>query len=229
VDFHRAAKVVSAFLKIGVLTGIGAFPFLCLDCVKRAAPIIQYELQNNVTSAITKDDQLRGVTVGGEGRQIVLTGTVSLESVRRTATRTAENVTGTASVDNRLAVSGGAPELQLRVSMMLQQRSIQFEPGKSDLADPSQAVLEDLRTALAEAPTVNLQVEGYTDNSGKEEKNRAISQKRAQAVVTWLAEHGIPRGRMQAVGFGPDNPIVSNATPEGRARNRRIEVKLSER
>lgn len=220
---------MSAFLKFGLITGIGAFPFLCLQSVNRTAPLIESDLQKNVVGALKKDDQFRGIEVGGEGRHIILTGTVSLETARRAATRAAAYLDGVATLDNRLAVSGGTRELQLRVDMMLQQRGIQFEPGKTELADPSQPILEDLRLALNEAPTSSVQVEAYTDNSGDKDKNRAISQKRAQAVVAWLAEHGIPRGRMQAVGFGPDNPIFPNDSAEGRARNRRIEVKLSDR
>jgi OOP family OmpA-OmpF porin len=219
---------VSAFSKIGVLAGIGAFPFLCLQCVSKTAPLIQQQIQSTVWAAL-REDQFRGVSIAGDGRNVVLNGTVSLESARRAAATAAAAQSGVASVDNRLNVSGGATEVQLRIRMMLKERSIQFEPGKTELVDPNQAVLGDLRAALLDSPTSNIQVEGYTDNSGDEGKNRAISQKRAQTVVNWLADHGIPRGRMQASGFGPDRPIVSNDTAEGRAQNRRIEVKLSER
>lgn len=219
---------MSAFLKLGVLTGIGAFPFLCLQCVSKTAPLIQQQIQSTVWASL-REDQFRGVSVGGDGRTVVLNGTVSLESSRRAAATAAAAQPGVSSVDNRLNVSGGATEVQLRIRMMLDQRSIRFEPGKTELADPNQAVLNDLRTALLDAPTSSIQVEGYTDNSGDEKKNRAISQKRAQTVVNWLADHGIPRGRMQAAGYGPDRPLVSNDTAEGRAQNRRIEVKLAER
>ncbi len=219
---------MSAFLKLGVLTGIGVFPYLCIQCASQSAPLIEYELQNTVRAAM-KDDQFRGITVSGSGRDIVLTGTVSLESARRAALQAASGQRGVGSVDDRLVVSGGASEVQLRVRMILAQRNIAFEAGQSELADPSQPVLEDIRTALADAPAANIQVEGYTDDSGDEDKNRAISQKRAQAVVNWLADHGIPRGRMQAFGYGPERPLVSNDTAEGRARNRRIEITLTER
>jgi OOP family OmpA-OmpF porin len=196
--------------------------------VSTTAPAIQQQLQASVWAAL-REDQFRGVTIGGDGRNIVLNGTVSLESAKRRAAEIVAAQPGVSSVDNRLAVSGGASEVQLRVQMLLAQRNIVFEPGQSELADPSQPVLEDLRKALLDAPTANIQIEGYTDNSGDEDKNRAISQKRAQAVVNWLADHGIERGRLRAVGYGPDDPLVSNDTVEGRARNRRIEVKLSER
>jgi outer membrane protein OmpA-like peptidoglycan-associated protein len=112
--------------------------------------------------------------------------------------------------------------------MILAQRNIAFEPGKTELADPSQPVLEDIRAALIDAPGAKIQVEGYTDDSGDEDKNRAISLKRAQAVANWLADHGIPLGRLQAIGFGPERPLVPNDTAEGRARNRRIEITLTD-
>jgi OOP family OmpA-OmpF porin len=218
---------VSAFLKLGVVAGIGAFPYLCLQCANQTAPVIQQQIQSSVWAAL-REGQFRGITVGGDGRRIILTGTVSLESAKRSAIKIAAAQPGVASVDDRLAVSGGASEVQLRVRMILAQRKIVFEPGETELADPSQPVLQDLRAALLDAPNANIQVEGYTDDSGDEDKNRAISQKRAQAILNWLADHGIPRGRLQAIGYGPDRPLAPNDTVEGRARNRRIEITLAE-
>jgi OOP family OmpA-OmpF porin len=67
-------------------------------------------------------------------------------------------------------------------------------------------------------------IEGHTDSSGGAAHNRRLSARRAQAVVEWLAGQGIPPDRLQAVGHGPDRPVASNASPDGRALNRRVEA-----
>jgi outer membrane protein OmpA-like peptidoglycan-associated protein len=67
-------------------------------------------------------------------------------------------------------------------------------------------------------------VEGYTDSQGGEGFNRELSQHRAEAVRTYLIAHGISADRVTAQGFGLANPVADNATPEGRADNRRVEI-----
>jgi outer membrane protein OmpA-like peptidoglycan-associated protein len=68
-----------------------------------------------------------------------------------------------------------------------------------------------------------LSVEGNTDNAGDPTMNQTLSQNRAQAVVDYLASKGIDKGRLQAVGNGPNNPIAANDTPAHMALNRRVE------
>jgi outer membrane protein OmpA-like peptidoglycan-associated protein len=67
-------------------------------------------------------------------------------------------------------------------------------------------------------------IEGHTDSAGDAVKNRALSQERAEAVATYLTQKGIAAERLTAKGHGPDNPIASNRTAEGRAKNRRVEL-----
>jgi outer membrane protein OmpA-like peptidoglycan-associated protein len=67
-------------------------------------------------------------------------------------------------------------------------------------------------------------VQGYTDSQGSTSFNQELSQRRADAVRTYLVSHGMAADRITAQGFGPGNPVADNASPEGRADNRRVEI-----
>ena len=71
-----------------------------------------------------------------------------------------------------------------------------------------------------------LRVEGHTDAQGKRASNVKLSQRRAAAVVKALVKRGVPAERLVAQGFGPDQPVADNATAEGRAKNRRVELRV---
>jgi len=70
---------------------------------------------------------------------------------------------------------------------------------------------------------VQVEISGHTDSVGSEEYNQALSLRRAQAVKNWLVQKGIAANRMKTVGKGENEPVASNDTAEGRAKNRRIE------
>ena len=72
-------------------------------------------------------------------------------------------------------------------------------------------------------------MQGHTDDRGTRGYNKRLSRKRAAAVVDWLVEHGIEADRLEASGFGPDKPIDTNDTAEGRQNNRRVEFHIVER
>ncbi len=77
-------------------------------------------------------------------------------------------------------------------------------------------------------PKINLRIEGYTDSTGSDELNQRLSRERAESVRGFLEKQGVAAGRMTAVGYGPKFPVADNATPEGRAKNRRVEIVLAE-
>ena len=76
-------------------------------------------------------------------------------------------------------------------------------------------------------PGLQLEIEGHTDSVGSEEYNQQLSEKRASAVREYLVQQGIAGGSVTAKGFGKSRPVVSNATAEGRQRNRRVEMVVS--
>jgi outer membrane protein OmpA-like peptidoglycan-associated protein len=104
---------------------------------------------------------------------------------------------------------------------------VSFDADKWDLKSDGRTLLTTLAQVLAAYyPSAQIQVCGYTDSTGTDEQNLKLSLKRAQAVADFLASHGIAKNRLEVRGFGKDYPVESNATPAGRALNRRTEVVL---
>jgi len=101
---------------------------------------------------------------------------------------------------------------------------ITFDTGKATLTSDSEAVLGEVRKLLERHAELKLRIEGHTDNVGKPAANKKLSEERAAAVKTWLAEGGIAGARLTAAGFGDAKPVADNATDEGRAKNRRVEL-----
>src|SRR5882762_1921002 len=101
---------------------------------------------------------------------------------------------------------------------------IHFDTGKSVILPDSGQILGEIVKLLQQNPELKLRVEGHTDNQGNAAANQALSEKRAQAVVVWLTTHGIPAASLTAKGFGQAQPVADNATEDGRAKNRRVEL-----
>ena len=101
---------------------------------------------------------------------------------------------------------------------------IQFESSRSTILPVALPTLDELARAVVDCgPEIKITVEGHTDSSGRERSNRRLSVSRARAVVSYLRKKGVPRRQLASQGFGSSRPLVSNETPEGRAKNRRIE------
>jgi outer membrane protein OmpA-like peptidoglycan-associated protein len=72
-----------------------------------------------------------------------------------------------------------------------------------------------------------IDINGHTDSTGSQQHNQALSERRAASVANYLGARGVDQRRISTLGFGPSQPIASNATPDGRAQNRRVEVLIS--
>jgi outer membrane protein OmpA-like peptidoglycan-associated protein len=105
-------------------------------------------------------------------------------------------------------------------------RNIFFETGRFDLVSTSFPELDLLSGFLADNPGLRIEVIGHTDNQGSDEDNLVLSRNRAEAVVGYLAQKGISRDRMDHLGFGESKPVATNDTEEGRALNRRTEIRI---
>jgi outer membrane protein OmpA-like peptidoglycan-associated protein len=101
---------------------------------------------------------------------------------------------------------------------------IQFDTGKATIQAGSENVLGEVVKLLQENSELKLRVEGHTDNQGNAAANQALSERRAQAVVAWLTGHGIAASRLTAKGLGQSVPVADNSTPDGRTKNRRVEL-----
>ncbi|MHB8336776.1 MAG: OmpA family protein [Ignavibacteriaceae bacterium] len=101
-----------------------------------------------------------------------------------------------------------------------------FEFNKSKLLSNAYAVLDSLVGTMKAHPEYKWEVGGYTDGIGSASYNKKLSQRRAQSVVDYLVSQGVSRNDLKIVGYGKDDPIATNSTNEGRAMNRRVEIKL---
>lgn len=99
-----------------------------------------------------------------------------------------------------------------------------FPTNSSYLSEKAKVELNKLAKLLKQEKTKKIRVDGYTDATGTEEYNVWLSDKRAASVKKYLEDAGIPASRITTKGFGPSKPVADNKTPEGRQKNRRVEV-----
>ncbi len=104
-------------------------------------------------------------------------------------------------------------------------KNLNFATGSAELGNGSE--VDNLASILKAYPGVNVTINGYTDNTGDATKNQALSEARAASVMGRLVAQGIDISRIKAVGNGDANPVADNATAEGRAANRRIEISIN--
>ncbi len=101
---------------------------------------------------------------------------------------------------------------------------INFDFDKADIKPESQPIIEQIVKLLKNNPSLNLTVEGHTDNIGTPSYNKQLSEARAKSVVAALTSQGIETQRLRAAGYGQEKPIADNTTDPGRAQNRRVEL-----
>lgn len=158
------------------------------------------------------------------GTQISIQGKVGNEAQRQqVVSNMATALNPTYTVDNRLTVAGDA---QSMLDDTLSNRVVEFETGSSTLTPSGVHILDEMAATIRKLGNPSIQIIGHTDNSGDRQTNILLSLDRANAVRDYLVRKSIPGGSLTASGAGPDHPVMSNDTAEGRARNRRIEFRL---
>ena len=108
-------------------------------------------------------------------------------------------------------------------------QGINFDYDKSDIKPEYHERLQTGVRILKDNPTMKVEIQGHTDSKGSDAYNQALSERRAEAVKNYIVAAGIDASRVSSRGFGEKKPITTNETAEGRAKNRRIEVKIRER
>lgn len=123
----------------------------------------------------------------------------------------------------------GCPQIKRAVTTLLKKAmtGIQFETGKAVILKKSYPILNEIAKVFIDNPTYIIEVQGHTDNVGNAEVNMNLSEKRAQAVRDYLIKAGVQAERMTAHGYGSTEPIADNSTKAGRAKNRRVEFKIT--
>jgi outer membrane protein OmpA-like peptidoglycan-associated protein len=104
---------------------------------------------------------------------------------------------------------------------------ITFAYDKADVQPQFQPTLNEVASVLAQYPKTYIDVLGHTDSDGSDAYNQTLSERRAQAVATYLIGRGVQSARIATRGYGETQPIASNATEEGKAANRRVEIKIA--
>jgi OOP family OmpA-OmpF porin len=104
---------------------------------------------------------------------------------------------------------------------------VYFDTSKAIIQKRSYKLLDNVAAVIIAHPQVGkFRVEGHTDDRGNDDDNLDLSQRRAEAVVKYLVDKGVPAERLEALGFGETKPIADNKTKAGRAKNRRVEFKI---
>lgn len=127
-------------------------------------------------------------------------------------------------VGTKVNAYGCMPEEKANVEL-----EVLFPSGSSQIPPISQIVIQDLGNFMKAHPETNVEIQGHTDSTGNKERNRKLSQARADAVRTYLVEKmGVSAGRIMAYGYGDEKPIGDNSTVEGRNKNRRVMAVISQ-
>jgi outer membrane protein OmpA-like peptidoglycan-associated protein len=121
------------------------------------------------------------------------------------------------------------PNATLSSNTSFNMDAMTFDTGSARLRPEAQAQLDNLATILSSCPSVHLAVAGHTDNVGSPASNLRLSRNRADGVVAQLVSKGISPDRLTAEGYGQESPVADNATAEGRAQNRRIAIRVTQK
>lgn len=105
--------------------------------------------------------------------------------------------------------------------------NVTFATDQDQVIPPFYQTLDSVALVLNKFNRTLIDVNGHTDSTGSLAYNQGLSERRAASVANYLASRGVDQRRMSTLGFGPSQPIASNATPDGRAQNRRVEVLIA--
>ncbi len=118
------------------------------------------------------------------------------------------------------------PKVYIEKEKIVITETIHFEIGKAVILPISYSILNAVAEVLRQNPNIKVRIEGHTDSIGSDVFNMKLSQARADSVMKYLISQGIDPTRLEAKGYGETLPIADNATPEGRAKNRRVEFTI---
>lgn len=163
-----------------------------------------------------------------DGNNVSVRGEVANEAQRQQiASDIATSLNPTYIVNNGLRVKAAEAEQGL-LDAALDKRIIEFDSGKATITPAGQAILDEMAAVMLRLRGRKVEVIGHTDDTGLRASNVALSQARAEAVRAYLAGRGVVADSVLVAGQGPDRPVASNATADGRARNRRIEFRIAQ-
>lgn len=161
-----------------------------------------------------------------DGNNVTVRGEVDSDTTRQTVTGNfASALNPTYTIKNALRVTASS---QAVLDQTLANRVIEFENGSALLTESGKRILDEMAQALLKMETKKIDVIGHTDDTGKRAHNVALSMARADSVKIYLVAKGLAPQVITTTGMGPDQPLLSNSTEDGRRRNRRIEFRVSQ-
>ena len=163
-------------------------------------------------------------TLKSSTSDIVQTGKVISAIKPQVGTEVTSKSVGIGKIQNEPSPKDIQPKLDLA---HIEKISVYFKHNSNDLPDKAYQTLDRIAVAIAENPNIKISIKGYTDSTGELSYNMSISNFRANIIKSYLVGKGIRSSRITAVGLGPENPIASNDTAEGRRQNRRVELEFS--
>ncbi len=174
-------------------------------------------------------DQSSNIVASLNDDQLTLTGAVPNPALSQSIEQSAASKFN-GKISNQLVVSVPIIErdvCQDKVNEVLAKGKINFQTAKADISIDSYELLNRVYDVARGCPNASFEIAGHTDNTGNFDFNMTLSKQRAQSVLDYLVEKGLSSSRLNAAGYGPERPVADNSTDEGRAKNRRIELKLS--
>ena len=219
-----------------VLAGLLAIGALTYLCANHHRPHIEADLTTRTQAALSASPK---AVASAEGQIITLSSEVASEELKAQAGAEAAKIFGVEEVRNLLTlVTVPQPRIltteervtavncQTEFSALLGSEQIRFVTAESIINPASFPLLDRLAAASAKCPVVSFEVAGHTDSEGPADMNLVLSKGRSDAVVAYLVKKGVPVERLTSMGYGPNNPIADNASPDGRQKNRRSEFKV---
>jgi OmpA-OmpF porin, OOP family len=191
---------------------IAAAPLALLAMIGGSGVATAQQSTDSIINALKPSGNL----VTGSTRGIKLGGTAPSQAAPATHPASATSSAPRPQVAHNAPVSG--PSINLTVN---------FPTGSADLTPAARASLDALGKALASSDlaTYRFRIEGHTDNVGSREENLKLSQQRAEAVVSYLtSQYNVAPARLEAIGMGPEQPLVETPPQTPEARNRRVQV-----
>jgi outer membrane protein OmpA-like peptidoglycan-associated protein len=211
--------------------------FICL--VVALGCVSKNYVRNQVTPVINKTNELDDLTAKNtneikdvdrraqEGIGQALAATSTADQKAQAADQQAQQAQARADDAARRVVSLEKVVVGSDDYQVVSETSVQFDTNRFDLTNAAKAELDQLATNTRDLKGDIIVVEGFTDSTGSAEDNYSLSSRRANTVRQYLAvQYNLAAFRIHTVGLGEDNPVASNKTKEGRAKNRRTKVQL---
>ncbi len=209
-----------------------ALAALCWYCVRHEPHKIEEDLLARSAAALQAGNiPIEGLSV--QQQTAFLTGQRGSLIVSEDARQRVEGVWGVTEVIVQptqevalpplVILSPRASQLEVDLSTFVAGKTIRFAPASDILLPDGRMILDNIATILANGGKIPVEISGHTDADGDPKLNLDLSRRRATAVKRYLVSKGISAARLSDTGFGSAKPIAANDTPEGKARNRRIE------